>query len=105
MRNLVEIEITFLSVIRNILIIFKTFFFFFFALSFAGSMTLSSLFLENHKRMYKLESLQFQRRNWQPTPKFLPEELHGQRSLAGYSPCVHNESDRTELQHTHKLQF
>ena len=23
---------------------------------------------------------------WQPTPVFLPEESHGQRSLAGYSP-------------------
>ena len=26
------------------------------------------------------------RRKWQPTPVFLPEESHGQRSLAGYSP-------------------
>ena len=26
------------------------------------------------------------RRAWQPTPVFLPEESHGQRSLAGYSP-------------------
>ena len=26
------------------------------------------------------------RREWQPTPVFLPEEFHGQRSLAGYSP-------------------
>ena len=26
------------------------------------------------------------RREWQPTPVFLPGELHGQRSLAGYSP-------------------
>ena len=25
-------------------------------------------------------------RKWQPTPVFLPEEAHGQRSLAGYSP-------------------
>ena len=28
------------------------------------------------------------RRAWQPTPVFLPEEPHGQRSLAGYSPWV-----------------
>ena len=27
-----------------------------------------------------------QRRKWQPTPIFLPEETHGQRSLMGYSP-------------------
>jgi len=26
------------------------------------------------------------RRAWQPTPVFLPEETHGQRDLAGYSP-------------------
>ena len=26
------------------------------------------------------------RRKWQPTPVFLPEESHGQRSLMGYSP-------------------
>ena len=26
------------------------------------------------------------RREWQPTPVFLPGELHGLRSLAGYSP-------------------
>ena len=26
------------------------------------------------------------RREWLPTPVFLPEEFHGQRSLAGYSP-------------------
>ena len=27
------------------------------------------------------------RREWQPTPVFWPGESHGQRSLAGYSPC------------------
>ena len=26
------------------------------------------------------------RREWQPTPVFLPGESHGQRSLVGYSP-------------------
>ena len=34
--------------------------------------------------------------NWQPTPVFLPEESHGQRSLAGYSPWGHKESDKPE---------
>ena len=29
------------------------------------------------------------RRNWLPTPIFLPREFHGQRSLAGYSPWGH----------------
>ena len=29
------------------------------------------------------------RKEWQPTPVFLPGESHGQRSLAGYSPWGH----------------
>ena len=36
------------------------------------------------------------RRKWQPTPVFLPGEFHGQKSLAGYSPWGHKESDMTE---------
>ena len=36
------------------------------------------------------------RREWQPTPVFLPGESHGQRSLVGYSPWSHKESDTTE---------
>ena len=36
------------------------------------------------------------RRAWQPTPVLLPGEFHGQRSLAGYSPWGHKESDTTE---------
>ena len=36
------------------------------------------------------------RRKWQPTPVFLPGEFHGQRSLAGYSPCDHKELDTIE---------
>ena len=35
------------------------------------------------------------RRAWQPTPVFLPGESHGQRSMAGYSPRGHSESDTT----------
>ena len=31
-----------------------------------------------------------------PTSVFLPGEFHGQRSLAGYSPWGHKESDTTE---------
>ena len=33
------------------------------------------------------------RREWLPTLVSLPGEFHGQRSLVGYSPCDHNESD------------
>ena len=36
------------------------------------------------------------RREWLPTPVFLPGELHGQRSLAVYSPWGRKESDMTE---------
>ena len=35
------------------------------------------------------------RREWQPAPVFLPGEFHGQRSLVGYSPWCHKESDMT----------
>ena len=41
------------------------------------------------------------RRKWQPTPVFLLGGLHGQRSLVGYSPWGHEESDRTEQLHFH----
>ena len=36
------------------------------------------------------------RKAWQLTPIFLPGESHGQRSLAGYGPQGHKESDMTE---------
>ena len=36
------------------------------------------------------------RREWLPTPVFLPGEFYGQRHLAGYSPWHHKELDTTE---------
>jgi len=36
------------------------------------------------------------RREWQPTPVFLPGEFYGQRSLVGCSPWGPKESDTTE---------
>ena len=36
------------------------------------------------------------RRERQPTPVFLPGEFRGQKSLTGYSPWGHKESDLTE---------
>jgi len=44
------------------------------------------------------------RREWQPTPVFLPGESHGWRSLAGYSPWGRKESDTTELRGTQHAQ-
>ena len=42
------------------------------------------------------------RRAWQPTPVYLPGESHGQRSLEGYSPWGHKESDiSSEIACTH----
>ena len=40
------------------------------------------------------------RRDWHPTPVFLPGESHGQRSLAGYSPQGCKESEMTEWLNT-----
>ena len=36
-----------------------------------------------------------------PTPVFFPEKSYGQRSLVGYSPWGHKESDMTERVHTY----
>ena len=36
------------------------------------------------------------RREWLPTPVFLPGEFHGQRTLVGYSPWGQKESDTAE---------
>ena len=37
---------------------------------------------------------------WQPTPVLLAGKFHGQRSLVGYSPWGHKESDTTEQLHS-----
>ena len=37
------------------------------------------------------------RRKWQPTTAFVAGKSRGQRSLVGYSPGGHRESDTTEL--------
>ena len=36
------------------------------------------------------------RKEWQPTPVFLPGKSHGQRTLVGYSPWGRKEFDMTE---------
>ena len=36
------------------------------------------------------------KRKWQPTPVFLPEKSHGQRSLMGYSLWDYKESNTSE---------
>ena len=39
------------------------------------------------------------RRKWQPTPVLLPGKSHGWKSLVGYNPWGHKESDSTEPFH------
>ena len=52
--------------------------------------------MENH--IYGIpNTYHYWRREWQPTPVFLPGKLHGQRNLEVYSPWGHKESDTTEL--------
>ena len=43
----------------------------------------------------------YRRRQWHPTPLFLPGKSHGQRSLVGCSPWGCEESDTTERLHFH----
>ena len=47
-----------------------------------------------------LASPQVPKRKWHPTPVLLPGESHGWRSLVGYSPWGHTESDMTEQLHS-----
>ena len=42
-------------------------------------------------------------RKWQPTPVFLPEEFHGQRSLVGYRSQGCKELDTTEMTCPHTV--
>ena len=38
-------------------------------------------------------------RKWQPTPVFLPGKSHRRKSVVGYSPWGHKESDTIEQFH------
>ena len=49
------------------------------------------------QKRHRLHPWGRKRRAWQPTPAFLPEESHGQRNLAGYSPRGHKKPDTTEV--------
>jgi len=49
--------------------------------------------LYSNKNSFKIGNLNFQRRQWHPTPVFLPGKSHGQRSLVGCSPWGRTESD------------
>ena len=49
-----------------------------------------------------IQHFQFCVRKWQPTPVLLTRKFHGWRSLVGYSPWGHKESDTTEQLHDNK---
>ena len=65
-----------------------------FPCSIVGSCWLSILYI-SHIPLYD-----WWRRKWQPISVFLPGEYHGWRSLVGYSPQGHKESDTTERLHS-----
>ena len=46
-------------------------------------------------------SVYIRRRQWHPTPVLLPGKSHGWRSVVGYSPRDHKESDMPEQLHFH----
>ena len=52
--------------------------------------------VKNVPAMWEIQGKIPWKREWQPTPIFLPGEFHGQRSLAGYSPRDHKESHMIE---------
>ena len=69
------------------------------------SMSLSSLVAQSVKNLPAMQKTLVRSLGWGdspgegnglPTPVFLPGEFHGQRSLGGYSPRGHKESDTTE---------
>ena len=66
----------------------------------SGSAQRANVFLQGRNPLHHLcvnteHQSVLRRRQWQPTPVFLPREFHGQRSLVGYSPWGHKESDMT----------
>ena len=53
------------------------------------------------KKLYWVKVRELWRWQWHPTPVLLPGKSHGQRSLVGWSPWGHEESDTTERLHFH----
>ena len=54
---------------------------------------------ENVVTSFTGTKLSFWRRQWHPTPVLFPGKSHGWRSLVGYSPWGHKESDMTKWLH------
>ena len=83
--------------------------YFFIILTFCSSTFWASLVAQTVKNLPATQESWFDlwvgkipwKREWLPTPVFLPRKFHGQRSLEGYSPWVPKESDTERLTHTH----
>ena len=58
---------------------------------------MTQLYTYIHFSSYFVLSIRVWTRKWQPTPEFLPAHSHGQKSLVGYGPEGHKESDTTEV--------
>ena len=70
---------------------------------FPGGSVVKSLPAKQETRVWSLGREDPPEKDWQPTLVFLPGESHGRRSLVGYSPWGHKESDTTErLNNSHK---
>ena len=52
--------------------------------------------LKSKYNVLPMNNLSPAKETWQPTPVFLPGEFHRRRSLVGYIPWGHKESDLTE---------
>ena len=69
----------------------------------------ASLVAQRLKRLPPMREIQVQSLGWEDplekevatTPVLLPGESHGRRSLVGYSPWGHKESDMTKRLHFH----
>ena len=71
--------------------------------SFCGQKHHSLIFLMPYFHCYELASISinYQRRQWHPTPVLLPGKSHGWRSLEGCSPWDRRGSDTTKRLHFH----
>ena len=82
-----------------ILEIFQTFSLFVMVISDQSSLMLVLWFTEvsdDGWHFLAIFSKTFRRRQWHPTPVLLHGKSHGRRSLVGWSPWGHTESDMTE---------
>ena len=72
---------------------------------------LASLVAQTIKRLPAVRETRVRSLGWedplekemQPTPILLPGKFHGLRSLVGYSPWCHEESDTTVQLHFHQF--